>query len=219
MRRFALIFLSVLFFCNVAYALPINYNVSGTVYNGENEINLSGHVIISDQLYTNSWEPVPPDYDFLSPPDTGNIFFYKVIHSSISFGPEKFTGPGAMQVWIFTPTDGYPSGYSTGMDWFLGSAVTEPNIYGSSFDFIDQNSQIYDNNDALSYTALPYQIRLNGPNYYYGDSSGYLHFGSDILLTQHTNPVPEPSTIVLMLIGICIVIGIKSRIRNEALSA
>jgi hypothetical protein len=192
--------LSLLLIPTALFALPVNYNASG---------NWSGQVVIDDAYVATS--------DACHTGACGTITYY-VSDFNISKGTETFEGESGYfkyDWWYDISTEEiYFDHTHHGLE--LNGTGTYKTIGWDSVTFAGLS---YDVTDGLSASLLS-EIWINDANGIILADGTWLDWAPDYSMTLHrTNPVPEPSTLLLAGLGIAGVLSNKRRKKNDAPSS
>ncbi len=198
--------------CNICFALPVKYTVSGNVYvysssSGDDDstvsnYSVSGEMFIDSIVLHNIIE------------ESGNYnditFDYQITQFNINMGQYSFWGSGNIHsYWYSSPEYQVINEFEQALfigngDWALWSSCTSaPEFYNS--DGVLFNDLGY----PSDYFHLPYKISIQDwrPNH---DSGPSLLFNS-IEVTQHVAPVPEPTSLLLFGTGLVFLAGSRKK--------
>lgn len=171
----------------LAYATPVTYVASGTVaYEVNNQViesDLEGFVTIDDEVMSTWGSGGHPFYQ------------YDVLDFAINTEYDLWTGGG----WFLLEEDMDTIAFRDGLlDDFVWAKV----------DFQDEYAMSYDRYDIGSWMTLSPQITMFADDFLTYSSCNPLQ--TNIILTQVV-PVPEPSTVFLLGIGLSCVASVRRR--------
>ena len=207
MKRIILAVLIVLSVCGVANAVPVYYTATGTFNYGSNTYNVSGNMMVENQLtYLSSGEPVPED---LVP--YGGQFRYNIYSYFFQIGEYAVYGVDGSIFMDYMTSPTYGSSVSDTAMSFSNAQSNGPwvGLYSILYSFID----IYENElprDWASYSSLAPMIQTHLWGYDV-NSNTIGHGDLNFRQTPFPAPVPEPTTIILLGSGLLCLIKVTRK--------
>ena len=171
--------------CTSSYAVPLSYSLHGYLVDDQGQQNqVSGSMVIDNTLLIDATSSQ-----------------YSI--SQFSLSTQDFSFQGNIGTLWFQSSDitTYPCDAMWGLSGTIGADTYA--WVGEEFKFFNSDGTPYDHPDPLAYWSQYVQlapiIELWGPDY---NTGGPFAFNGDVIATL--NPVPERSSIFLMIFGLVI---------------
>jgi hypothetical protein len=178
--------------CASAYALPLTYSLHGYVFDQQGQQRkLSGSMVIDNNLVSREGDSL-----------------YQINQFNLATTDFSYSGGGDSVLW-FGSSDikSEPGDLMWGLVGTIGSG--EYNWVGSVFQFCNADGTPYD--QLSEYAQLAPIINLWGPSsvLQYPDFQIGFPYATDGKIVASLNPIPERSTVFLLIFGIVAFVGMR----------